>query len=90
LRNVSSFFAAGSPSLILFRQSLSCSGVRGDKKVFKTHLKNFIDTFYVLARFSVLFPFYFPVFSKAPEKFQELGACHGIFFLYNDVVNKFC
>ena len=36
--------------------SISCSGVSGDKKVFTTHLKSFIDTFYVWAMFSVLFP----------------------------------
>lgn len=32
---------------IFFRHSLSCSIVNGDKNVFKTHLKSFLDTSYV-------------------------------------------
>ena len=47
LRSISSFLASRSPFFIFFRHSLSCSIVNGDKNVFKTHLKSFLDTSYV-------------------------------------------
>jgi hypothetical protein len=55
-------YAARSPFFIFFRHSLSCSIVNGDKNVFKTHLKSFLDTSYVWGKFSVLFLFYFFAF----------------------------
>jgi 23S rRNA pseudouridine1911/1915/1917 synthase len=62
LRSISSFLASRSPFFIFFRHSLSCSIVNGDKNVFKTHLKSFLDTSYVWGKFSVLFLFYFFAF----------------------------
>lgn len=59
----------------------------GDKKVFTTHLKSFIDTFYVWAMFSVLFPSFFrkqihAVFTSPPPlRYIALHETGGIFML---------